>query len=516
MLRLATIFVSLLAQGRPPADASLQSRINEAIDRGAAWLKLKQNQDGGWDDGHNDKFKNGVTALGFLTLIKSGVGESDPCIQRCIQYFDDYRAFDKTYSTGVYLMAIESLKRGSVDKPRAEAAAKWILEHHDKTTKLWAYPDGDVDLSNTQYALLGLHAAWRMGVGAPKEVIYETIGAIVKMQQKEGSFSYKDPNDIGIGSMTTAGICALRIASLQLKGFAPFEAKKTEWAESEKNAFDWLDKHFRVDANPAGFTTKGGMRVWHYYYLYGLERACDMAGKVKLGARDWYREGAEYLLSAQNAEGHWKNDFVDTCFALLFLKRATRTWSPDRKGESGDVVGPPNGEAGAPAKRPPEPNSSVPFIVNWLVCGPFLTKKSEPFGKDEIGEANVKNPRDGDAAGASSKHWKQIESKDKTIILDKILQPFDVGFAYAFTTVHSKKERDAVLWLGHDDSARVWLNGKLVYENESYGEAAGPDMYYARIKLKTGPNALLIKVYDLNYDCGLCARVTAPDGTALD
>jgi hypothetical protein len=43
-----------------------------------------------------------------------------------------------------------------------------------------------------------------------------------------------------------------------------------------------------------------------------------------LGKTDWYLEGAEYLLRAQDDAGSWQaGDVVDTCFALLFLKRSS-------------------------------------------------------------------------------------------------------------------------------------------------------------------------------------------------
>ena len=52
------------------------------------------------------------------------------------------------------------------------------------------------------------------------------------------------------------------------------------------------------------------------------------------GNLDWYPEGATYLLKHQIPDGSWEarvgdNDFHhsthDTCFAILFLRRATRT-----------------------------------------------------------------------------------------------------------------------------------------------------------------------------------------------
>jgi hypothetical protein len=41
----------------------------------------------------------------------------------------------------------------------------------------------------------------------------------------------------------------------------------------------------------------------------------------KLGDRDWYRDGALFILANQGLDGEWI-DTTDTCFALLFLKKA--------------------------------------------------------------------------------------------------------------------------------------------------------------------------------------------------
>lgn len=509
----AAVLALLLALAAPQGDGAFEARVNGAIDRGAAWLKARQKPNGTWDDPHSGHFESGVAALGFLTLVKSGVGESEPAVQRCLRYFDEYRAFQKTYSTGVLLLAWEALKRGDKDRPRAEAAAKWLMEHRDGPTKLWAYPEGDVDLSNTQYAILGLHAAARMGVVVPREFLFESLQAAVKRQQKESSYTYRDPNDIGTGSMTTAGILALRVAAMQLKGFGPYEAVRADWEAREKAAFDWLERHYRVDMNPAGFTPRGGMRPWHYYYLYGLERICSLAGRKALAGHSWYREGAELLLAQQEAEGTWKGNATDTCFALLFLRRATLTWTPDPKA-SVDTAAAPAGDAAL--ARPTAPKPEVPYLRSWLVAGPFPNKRGEPFGKDEIGEAQIKGAAEGESAGGSTRRWKRAEIQGPVLAFEKAIAPFDAACVYAFATIRAKKDQDAILWLGHDDGARAWLNGKLVYENETYGEAVNPDAYFARVRLKAGANALLVKVFDQSYDCGLAARVAALDGSPIE
>ena len=45
--------------------------------------------------------------------------------------------------------------------------------------------------------------------------------------------------------------------------------------------------------------------VWHYYYLYGLERVGRLSARRLIGEHDWYREGAEYLVRQQQESGYW-------------------------------------------------------------------------------------------------------------------------------------------------------------------------------------------------------------------
>jgi hypothetical protein len=81
-----------------------------------------------------------------------------------------------------------------------------------------------------------------------------------------------------------------------------------------------------VSTNPTG---SGENYIHHYYYLYGLERAGELTLTLNFGKHDWYKEGAEMILAQQQSDGKWHSPqgtggpVIDTCFALLFLKRAT-------------------------------------------------------------------------------------------------------------------------------------------------------------------------------------------------
>jgi hypothetical protein len=63
-----------------------------------------------------------------------------------------------------------------------------------------------------------------------------------------------------------------------------------------------------------------------YYFLWSLERAAVAYGLDKIGGKDWYAWGAEFLLKDQEKDGSWQGVHgeygADTCFALLFLRRA--------------------------------------------------------------------------------------------------------------------------------------------------------------------------------------------------
>src|SRR5205823_11670450 len=62
-----------------------------------------------------------------------------------------------------------------------------------------------------------------------------------------------------------------------------------------------------------------------YYFLWSVERVAVAYGLKTIGNRDWYEWGSKYLLDNQGKDGGWVGRYeggVDTCFALLFLRRA--------------------------------------------------------------------------------------------------------------------------------------------------------------------------------------------------
>lgn len=231
-------------------------------------------------------------------------------------------------------------------------------------------PHANQDLSSTQLAALALYNAQRFGFEVDPEVWEDIALLTLASQETEGpEHERHDPRaggapkmDVARGFMyipdspahsegvASSGMTACGLANLIMADDMLSHHKKAskEYVGSNfqsqvqkgmADALAWLDRNWSPFANrPTG--------TYHIYYLYGLERAMDMLGRNLVGKRLWYQEGAQQLLARlQRAEaevpdakmrrtampaGFWDTksslkptDVLDTCFALLFLKRAT-------------------------------------------------------------------------------------------------------------------------------------------------------------------------------------------------
>ncbi|MFY9342287.1 MAG: hypothetical protein WAT39_07350, partial [Planctomycetota bacterium] len=139
-------------------------------------------------------------------------------------------------------------------------------------------------------------------------------------------FAYHVPDRPAYGSMTAAGVGSLVIARFGLvrAGLAKTDVVPKVDAGIQAG-FAWLAAEFHVRSNP-GFVDRADDN--YYYWLYGLERTCELAGIALIQGRDWYYEGALQVMSFQNRNGAFRPErtngllFDATCFAVLFLKKA--------------------------------------------------------------------------------------------------------------------------------------------------------------------------------------------------
>ena len=338
-------------------DTELQAAIDKAIETGVEWLKGEQSPNGSFGSVRSrgtTLHEMGTTALAGLALLAGGVERGEPAVDKVYQYLvrEDERCGNSgdrlTYDTSVLLMFVtaywrgqESEQAGHVKRPRRGAKnpcrfpkdeAEWVggkdprrwihdlanflVRKRKVATSTLGYPAERDDLSNTQYAFLGLQAARDCGAKVPDFVFVTAAKTMMERQeadgpkvpravqdeQAEGGFKLSDCGDRArgwsyvqdpfrtSGSMTTAGITILAIchdALTRPKCSTMYDGDMAdELFRAVQDGFSWLDKNWSVASNPGT-----GPAAWHYYYLWGLKRACEFTGRDFVGLHDWYLEG---------------------------------------------------------------------------------------------------------------------------------------------------------------------------------------------------------------------------------
>ena len=478
-----------------PSSPTLGLQVNDAIKRAVAALKARQKADGNFEGGPSGTYPDGVTALCLLALLKSGVPASDPVVRKALSALR-YAPYRRTYSTAVRILVYEALKNEEYEKAM-HVAADWLTAQFREGEGAWGYPDAAVDLSNTQYAVLGLWAAERHGFRTPRRLWIRLAQRVQQHQRKDGGFAYH-PGDAPTGSMTTAGLTVLAIAKDHLP--AGHQNLRNIQAAMDRG-WAWLDQRFRPDGNPQG--KRIYTRIWYHYFLYGLERACAVCDRDKVGGRDWYREGAAALLALQLDNGTW-GDTVETSFALLFLRLSTYTTMHRKHGTNL------NGVASASPKKT-RPLPWIPFVRHWLVLGPFPDPEETALFEERIREKKAA-PRSGQGQGGN--RWTAGRSIKPFFDLQALFPKTLRSAAYAFTFLHVEKGGPAVIWFGSDDGARILLDGKEIHFFP-FRIHEPPDTHRIPVTLTPGVHRLLLKITQFDGKWGFYLRITKPDGTPL-
>jgi hypothetical protein len=324
-----------LAQLQPELSAE---QVRTSIRQGVEYLLNEQSARGTWDD--MTDYPGGVTALATLALLNAGVEPTHPKLQKSLAYLGALET-SKTYTCALQTMALcegaPARYRLQIQK-NVRLLSRWQITKGDRAGS-WSYPLGEGvggDNSNSQFAVLALHEAERVGAKVDPNVWKLAADYWKRCQNPDGSWGYQPVNMPGSGSMTAAGIGAWIICSGKV-GQPAAEATAAgvqcclppEEDDTLERAMVWMGRNFSVRRNPG---QGGAGSQWHYYYLYGLERVGRLSARRFIGEHDWYREGAEFLINQQDAfSHHWlgrghseDNPHVTTSLALLFLSKGRR------------------------------------------------------------------------------------------------------------------------------------------------------------------------------------------------
>ncbi|MBI3858110.1 MAG: hypothetical protein HY293_20710 [Planctomycetes bacterium] len=373
---LARAFLASLAMASAAAAQAVdEAKVDQAIKKGVEFLRTAKT------DFHKGNWNSDELIL--WTFIHAGVAQDDPKLKGLLDTVLS-RPLERTYKVALTALCLEEIDRvkyqekiaqcgqflvdnqckngqwsyGSPTEfvkdvkvptqPKAVASAggssgpgatlakdgKPKVLQHVAVKKMKDGPDAG-DNSNSQYAALGLRACFDAGVTLPEGVVLLAVKWWRESQFKDPKKDAKDKPAVASGTalsgkvegwnykdenaqdakppyhaMTAGGVGALVIYDYMLD---------RKWKDDSfvKGGMNWLTVHYQIQA-------------WNTYYLYGLERAAILFGTEKIGDHFWYAEGADALVNAQHPDGSWGKDSDwfnttwDTCFSVLFLRRATR------------------------------------------------------------------------------------------------------------------------------------------------------------------------------------------------
>ncbi len=357
----------------PGITKEMQEKINKAIDKGGEYLESKIASLGKM---HHD---NDLNVLVLWTLLHAGYPVEHEVVQPLLKKVLDAE-LKRTYT-----VAIQALCLNKIDKKKYQgkiAQCAQFLADNQCANGQWSYGEAvpvneeletpqnkekvietpvsnkdkdkkdksngqsntqlepvkriDVpkrqkgpptgDNSNSQYAALGIRACYEAGIVLPDEVIKKAKKWWESTIRKDNGWNYKGDGEVSYGSMTAGAVGSLVIYK-QILG---------EDIRNDRfvlGGFTWMVNFYTFKENPnADKMRDHDSKAWHYYYLYAFERACGLYGTDTVGQKSWYKEGAEFLLSKQEKDGSWScgkiwlgdNLITDTCFAILFLQKATK------------------------------------------------------------------------------------------------------------------------------------------------------------------------------------------------
>ena len=336
-------------------------RVNQAIDRGLDYFRATQ--EGSGSIGSPGQEATGLATLCFLEKRATGdwnapqmgfLGMSaadQAVVTRAVQYMvqNDEGVNGNgiyQYRTGSALMALAVyLKTGGPDNvlgnitvsqaiANGVAAIQSTQGNFGTNEGGWNYdvPEGDGDLSTTQFAMAGLSAAEQVTPGVSAGLV-NAVPFINNTLQGDGGHIYRGGGQgqyQSSSSMTASGLWTYRLAGLPVND--PNVQSGLRWLQGNYHYQDHLNFDFQQS---------------YYYYLWAAAKAFEVtaqnAGGVDStqigGARDpaaegfpeeprgWYYDFAASLVAYQQPNGAWNapNSWTEgssTAFAILVLERS--------------------------------------------------------------------------------------------------------------------------------------------------------------------------------------------------
>ncbi len=149
---------------------------------------------------------------------------------------------------------------------------------------------------------------------------------------------------------------------------------------------------------------------------------------------------------------------------------------------------------------------------SWHIAGPFAAEGDAALDKDfgpEKGAVDL-------GAKYGNVGWGTVRPSNTGYVDLAVLHgPKAVNsLSYLYRVIESPVDQEATILLGTDDGCRLVVNGAKVFGHERH-EAAAPERDSVKVKLKKGPNAILLKINNGGIPHGFYFTVTSAEELKL-
>ncbi|MGB1709119.1 MAG: hypothetical protein ACPHF4_14910 [Rubripirellula sp.] len=168
------------------------------------------------------------------------------------------------------------------------------------------------------------------------------------------------------------------------------------------------------------------------------------------------------------------------------------------------------------------------LLTNWHSLAPLNNVDGVGFSKQYAPENEFETAGTIDLktehVGKTSKiNWQPIagSAEQGEVDLAEAYNKEKGAIAYLFTEFESDEDRPAQARLGCINANKIWINGKLVMQNEVYHAGSMIDQYIADFPLKKGTNRILLKICQNEQEESWAQnwkfqfRITDPSGKGL-
>ncbi len=259
----------------------------------------------------------GITVTVVYALLSGGETSENPKLAAAIDYLRS-NDFTGVYTLGMRCQVLRTLGTDDDLKAALRRDGHRLVKglspdgmYDDYLGSESSHPDHRL----TPYGVQGVWNCAQDGMEVPT-AYWTTVDATWrKIQKSDGSWNYSpQPKMVDFNqlfTMTTGGLAALFMAQDQIPANTNILHKADPGSDEIEKGLVWLGEHFNDI-----FTMQ-----YPHYALFGLEEIGAASGRKYFGGKDWYAEGADFLVRSQKSDGSWNGTATDTAYGLLFLAR---------------------------------------------------------------------------------------------------------------------------------------------------------------------------------------------------